>query len=154
VCVRNPCGRRSVAGVVGLQLCLAGTAAASVTLNWSYNYSVDVPCTSGVTKDCVSGLEYGTTPEGRGYSFFHARIALRLGCLLRANGLARWEREHVLLECGARRDAQALKQTLATQNKVWSAADADGKDAGGRDSGLERFAAAAGADHISSGGRS
>jgi hypothetical protein len=54
-----------VAGLVGLQLCLAGSAAAaSVTLSWSYNYAVDVPCTSTVTKNCVSGFEYGTTPDG------------------------------------------------------------------------------------------
>lgn len=54
-----------VAGMVGLQLCLAGSAAAaSVTLNWSYNYTVDIPCASTVTKNCVSGFEYGTTPDG------------------------------------------------------------------------------------------
>ena len=54
-----------VAGAIGLQLSLAGpAAAASVTLSWSYNYSVDVPCSSTVTKNCVSGFEYGTTPDG------------------------------------------------------------------------------------------
>jgi hypothetical protein len=53
-----------VACGIGLQLCLAGPAsAASVTLSWSYNYTVDVPCTSAVTKNCVSGFEYGTTPD-------------------------------------------------------------------------------------------
>jgi hypothetical protein len=53
------------AGAVVLQLCVVGpAAAASVTLSWSYNYTVDVPCTSSVTKNCVSGFEYGTTPDG------------------------------------------------------------------------------------------
>ncbi len=53
-----------VAFGIGLQLCLAGPAsAASVTLSWSYNYTVDTPCTSTVTKNCVSGFEYGTTPD-------------------------------------------------------------------------------------------
>ena len=53
------------AGAVVLQLCVVGpAAAASVTLSWSYNYTVDVPCTSSVTKNCVSGFEYGRTPDG------------------------------------------------------------------------------------------
>jgi len=53
------------AGAVVLQLCVAGpAAAASVTLSWSYNYTVDVPCTSSVTKNCVSGFESATTPDG------------------------------------------------------------------------------------------
>jgi hypothetical protein len=62
--------RKSVwAGIVvcaiATQLCLARpAAAANVTLSWSYNYAVDVPCASGVTKNCVSGFEYGTTPDG------------------------------------------------------------------------------------------
>jgi hypothetical protein len=48
-----------------VQLCFAGVAAAaSVTLNWTFNYTVDVACTSSVTKNCVSGFEYGTTPDG------------------------------------------------------------------------------------------
>ncbi len=48
-----------------LRLCFAVPAlAASVTLNWTYNYTIDVPCTSSVTKNCVSGFEYGTTPDG------------------------------------------------------------------------------------------
>ena len=50
---------------VVLQLCFAEPAlAASVTLSWTYNYTVDVACTSSVTKNCVSGFEYGTTPDG------------------------------------------------------------------------------------------
>ncbi len=38
--------------------------AASVTLNWSFNYTVDPVCTATVTKNCVTGFEYGTTPDG------------------------------------------------------------------------------------------
>ena len=38
--------------------------AASVTLNWSFNYTVDPVCTTAVTKNCVTGFEYGTTPDG------------------------------------------------------------------------------------------
>jgi hypothetical protein len=38
--------------------------AASVTLNWSFNYTVDPVCTTSVTKNCVTGFEYGTTPDG------------------------------------------------------------------------------------------
>ena len=38
--------------------------AASVTLHWSFNYSVDPVCTTTVTKNCVTGFEYGTTPDG------------------------------------------------------------------------------------------
>jgi hypothetical protein len=54
----------SVACAIVLQLCLAGPAsAANVTLSWNYNYSVDTPCTASVTKNCVSGFEYGTTPD-------------------------------------------------------------------------------------------
>jgi hypothetical protein len=54
-----------VAAAILLQLCVAGPAAAtSVTLSWSYNYTVDVPCTLSLTKNCVSGFEYGTTPDG------------------------------------------------------------------------------------------
>jgi hypothetical protein len=46
-------------------LCFAGAAlAASVTLNWTFNYTVDVACSTTVTKNCVSGFEYGTTADG------------------------------------------------------------------------------------------
>jgi len=38
--------------------------AASVTLNWSFNYTVDPVCTATVTRNCVTGFEYGTTPDG------------------------------------------------------------------------------------------
>jgi hypothetical protein len=38
--------------------------AASVTLNWSFNYTVDPVCSTAVTKNCVTGFEYGTTPDG------------------------------------------------------------------------------------------
>jgi hypothetical protein len=38
-------------------------SAATVTLSWTFNYTVDTACTSTVTKNCVSGFEYGTTPD-------------------------------------------------------------------------------------------
>ena len=38
--------------------------AASITLNWSFNYTVEPVCTTTVTKHCVTGFEYGTTPDG------------------------------------------------------------------------------------------
>jgi hypothetical protein len=38
--------------------------AASVTLSWSYDYSVDPGCTATPAKNCVTGFEYGTTPDG------------------------------------------------------------------------------------------
>jgi hypothetical protein len=38
--------------------------AASVTLGWNFNYTVDPVCTTTVTKNCVTGFEYGTTPDG------------------------------------------------------------------------------------------
>lgn len=38
--------------------------AATVSLTWTFNYAVDVPCTTSVTKNCVTGFEYGTTPDG------------------------------------------------------------------------------------------
>ena len=47
-----------------LSLMLASSAeAASITLTWTYNYSVDPPCSTTVTTNCVSGFEYGTTPD-------------------------------------------------------------------------------------------
>ena len=42
----------------------AVASAASVTLSWTFNYTVDIACTATVTKNCVSGFEYGTTPDG------------------------------------------------------------------------------------------
>ncbi len=48
-----------------LRLFTSGVAsAATVALAWTYNYSVDVACTASMTKNCVSGFEYGTTPDG------------------------------------------------------------------------------------------
>jgi hypothetical protein len=38
--------------------------AASITLNWSFNYRVDPVCTTTITKNCVTGFECGTTPDG------------------------------------------------------------------------------------------
>jgi len=38
--------------------------AASITLNWSFNYTVDPVCSTAATKNCVTGFEYGTTPDG------------------------------------------------------------------------------------------
>jgi hypothetical protein len=37
--------------------------AASVTLTWTFNYSVDPACTTTLTSNCVTGFEYGTTPD-------------------------------------------------------------------------------------------
>jgi hypothetical protein len=42
----------------------AVASAATVTLSWTFNYTVDTVCTATVTKNCVSGFEYGTTPDG------------------------------------------------------------------------------------------
>jgi hypothetical protein len=51
--------------VIVAQLMTAVVAhAASVTLNWSFNYTVDPVCSTTVTKNCVTGFEYGTTPDG------------------------------------------------------------------------------------------
>jgi hypothetical protein len=38
--------------------------AASITLNWGFNYTLDPVCTTTVTKNCVTGFENGTTPDG------------------------------------------------------------------------------------------
>jgi len=56
-------------GLIGLallaQLMTAVVAhAASISLNWGFNYTVDPVCTTTVTKNCVTGFEYGTTPDG------------------------------------------------------------------------------------------
>jgi hypothetical protein len=37
--------------------------AASITLSWAFNYSIDPVCSTTVTTNCVSGFEYGTTPD-------------------------------------------------------------------------------------------
>jgi hypothetical protein len=37
--------------------------AASVTLSWSFDYSVDPGCASTAAKNCVIGFEFGTTPD-------------------------------------------------------------------------------------------
>lgn len=38
--------------------------AASITLAWSFDYTVDPACSTTLTKNCVTGFEYGTTPDG------------------------------------------------------------------------------------------
>ena len=62
-------GRRLSAGVLSaalmLSLFMASAAeAASITLSWTFNYSVEPVCSSSLTINCVSGFEYGTTPDG------------------------------------------------------------------------------------------
>ncbi|MGA7028866.1 MAG: hypothetical protein WBY24_09475 [Candidatus Acidiferrales bacterium] len=48
-----------------LQLLIVMVAhAASITLTWSFDYTVDPACTATLPKNCVSGFEYGTTPDG------------------------------------------------------------------------------------------
>ena len=48
-----------------LSLFMASAAeAASITLSWTFNYSVDPVCSTTVTTNCVNGFEYGTTPDG------------------------------------------------------------------------------------------
>jgi hypothetical protein len=37
--------------------------AAAVTLSWSFDYVVDPGCTPTSSKNCVTGFEYGTTPD-------------------------------------------------------------------------------------------
>jgi hypothetical protein len=54
-----------IAIVIAAQLMTAVVAhAASITLNWSFNYTVDPVCTTTLAKNCVTGFEYGTTPDG------------------------------------------------------------------------------------------
>jgi hypothetical protein len=54
-----------IAIVIAAQLMTAVVAhAASITLTWSFNYTADPVCSTTVTKNCVSGFEYGTTPDG------------------------------------------------------------------------------------------
>lgn len=38
--------------------------AASITLAWAFDYTVDPPCSATLTKNCVTGFEYGTSPDG------------------------------------------------------------------------------------------
>ena len=62
-------GRRVSACVLSaalvLSLLMASAAeAASITLSWTFNYSVDPVCSTTVTSNCVNGFEYGTTPDG------------------------------------------------------------------------------------------
>lgn len=60
--------RKTSAGLLATVLAaslLFATAveAASVTLTWTFNYSVDPACTTTLTSNCVTGFEYGTTPD-------------------------------------------------------------------------------------------
>jgi len=59
-------GLLSATALVGLFLAQSRTIvhAAAVTLSWSYDYSVDPGCTTTLVKNCVTGFEYGTTPDG------------------------------------------------------------------------------------------
>ncbi len=64
----NQFSRKSFAGVLAATLAaslLFATAAeaASITLSWTFNYSVDPACTTALTSNCVTGFEYGTTPD-------------------------------------------------------------------------------------------
>jgi hypothetical protein len=45
-------------------LMVVAAHAASITLAWSFNYAVDPACSTTLTKNCVTGFEYGTTPDG------------------------------------------------------------------------------------------
>ena len=57
--------RAIAVGLIFVHLGMAAVAsAASVTLSWTFNYMVDTACTATVTKNCVSGFEYGTTLDG------------------------------------------------------------------------------------------
>jgi hypothetical protein len=62
-----PCRKVSVcilSAALLLSLTMANVAeAASITLSWSFNYSVDPVCSATVTANCVNGFEYGTTPD-------------------------------------------------------------------------------------------
>lgn len=67
---KRPCfGRFPGVALRGLaitaQLIIAVVAhAASVTLAWSFDYTVDPACSTTLSKNCVTGFEYGTTPDG------------------------------------------------------------------------------------------
>ncbi|HEY0701638.1 MAG TPA: hypothetical protein VGD60_02625 [Candidatus Acidoferrales bacterium] len=47
---------------VGMLFATAAEAA-SITLTWTFNYSQDPACSSTLTSNCVTGFEYGTTPD-------------------------------------------------------------------------------------------
>lgn len=54
-----------LSAALALGLFLASAAeAASITLSWTFNYSGEPVCTASLTTNCVSGFEYGTTPDG------------------------------------------------------------------------------------------
>jgi hypothetical protein len=66
----NWCGisRRTFAGFLAAALAasllfVTAAEAASITLTWTFNYSVDPACSSTLTSNCVSGFEYGTTTD-------------------------------------------------------------------------------------------
>ena len=67
--LKNSFSRRKLfAGVLSAALSaslLMATAAeaASITLAWTFNYSVDPACSTTVTTNCVNGFEYGTTVD-------------------------------------------------------------------------------------------
>jgi hypothetical protein len=44
-------------------LFVTAAEAAAITLTWTFNYSVDPACTTTLTSNCVTGFEYGTTPD-------------------------------------------------------------------------------------------
>jgi hypothetical protein len=118
------------------QLMTAAVAhAASVTLNWSFNYTVDPVCTTTVTKNCVTGFEYGTTPDGgttlvkigvapnpattaatryQRQCAIHARSAVRCRGLLRAHHGTRFQRQRNLLR-RRRRSLRANHAGIAIQ---------------------------------------
>lgn len=53
-----------LSAALAISLLMATTAeAASITLSWTFNYSVDPACNASLTTNCVSGFEYGTTPD-------------------------------------------------------------------------------------------
>jgi hypothetical protein len=62
--IRRIAGLALVGIFVAAQLLTAVVAqAASITLTWTFDYTVDPACTATVTKNCVTGFEYGTTSD-------------------------------------------------------------------------------------------
>jgi hypothetical protein len=60
--------RRAFAGLLAAVLVTSlffatAAEAATITLTWTFNYSVDPACTTSLTSNCVTGFEYGTTPD-------------------------------------------------------------------------------------------
>jgi len=54
-----------LSAALAMSLFLSSAAeAASITLTWTFNYSVDPVCSAALTTNCVSGFEYGTTIDG------------------------------------------------------------------------------------------